>query len=170
MAKRSSPTDKDFERIAETIINTDDYGKIQDKDSFDIEYDDYFEHNGEFFERDRFRDKVYDKVKEQLRTYEGSVFTDAGGKDLKRDRQQTAKRIVNTRKQYIKEGASKVDLKGYDTQIDPQPKKPKRVVDKSQYNKPVKYKGKVIYGRETTHLLYGKTITRVRNAKGQFIK
>lgn len=35
--------------------------------------------------------------------------------DLKQDRKITAKTVVNTRKEYIKKGANKVDLKGFDT-------------------------------------------------------
>lgn len=47
--------------------------------------------------------------------FDSRLFKKARGKDLDRDREVTAKVIVDTKEEYLKKGSSKVDLEGYDT-------------------------------------------------------
>ena len=89
-----------------------------------------------------------------------------GGHDISRDRKQTSERVVKTKDEYLLRGASKVDLKGYDTK---QKKKSKRK-PKVHFNKLGSSKGKKIYGRAIKVKLRGKVFTRYIDSKGRFIK
>lgn len=61
--RRTSPTEKDFERIAETLINDDTFKKIVDYDSFLEAYKKYFEDNPEMINKE-FEDSVFKDVLE----------------------------------------------------------------------------------------------------------
>lgn len=109
-----TPPDKDIDRIAETIW-LESNGKIIDRDTFDLHFDGYM---GDLNTKQdsRIRERTFKELREQHPEVKTTrIFSEAGGKDLKRDQQKTAKEVVTTEKEYRKKGAGKVDLKDYDT-------------------------------------------------------
>lgn len=83
-----------------------------------------------------------------------SLFKRAGGTDLRRDRQRTAKTVVKTEQEFIRKGAKRVDLQGLDT---------KRTLGRSR--------GKtVLVVRRDKVIVKGKKVTRFRDKKGRFVK
>lgn len=151
-----SPTDKDCERYAETLYNADIENNIQDRDSFDLAFDQYFDGDLQMQENDRVKSKTFRKMRGLNPAISPTrLFTDAGGKSLSRDRQETAQEIVTTRKEYRKKGSSKVDLKGYDT--------------KKRFTHAKRYKGRVIYTERSMFRIKGKEVTRFRGKDGRFV-
>ena len=114
MAKRKTPTD-DVERLAERIWQFSG-GRIIDRESFDYAFDKYLEDEDLNRSQDsKLRNGCFDALRQKrMFIKKGSVFKKAKGKSYSRDIATTAKTIVTTEKEYIKKGASKVDLKGYD--------------------------------------------------------
>lgn len=170
LKRQPSPTDDDFERVAEAIINTDDFNLIQDRNSFDKEYDDYFENSTEWKKNRDFRDAVFkNALKLKPKISSDKLFTEAGGKNLTQDRKTNAKIIVTSKQEYIDKGASRVDLKGFDTI----PRKSR----KREFNKIGRINNKIVFSSEyPSFKLKTKTgnpesvITRFRDKKGRFVK
>lgn len=163
MPRRKSP-EEDFDRLAERLQNQ--YGKyIKDEESFNVAYDSYLAElpdSHPLFKKLN-RSKVFEKVfthKKDSTQYmtRDNIYKEAGGKDLNKDRQKTAKRVVKTRKEYEKAGASRVDLEGYDTKQD----------FNARYKKPGRVKGKIVFVREASYKRYGKTFHIYRDKRGRF--
>jgi len=158
-----SPTSEDIERIAETLINTDDFDEIQDKDSFNLAFDEYLGSNDALVKNKDVRNATFKEVQRLKPTVESKeVFTKAKGKDLRRDRRSDAKEIVSTQAEYTRKGAGKVDLKGYDTK----PRRPKKDV----FNKIGRIKNKIVYVKAIRITVRGKRVNRFRDVKGRFAK
>ena len=163
MAKRrNSPTGEDIQRIAETLINNDSFGNIQDFDSFEQAYEEYMLEGGqdEMAKRKDIKEKVFNDVMQIRPSVERDrIFSKAGGKDLKKDRKTNAKTIVTDRREYEERGASKVDLKGYDT-------KPKTRRERFRFIG--KSKGKTVFAEKVFINFKGKRMRRYRDKKGRF--
>ena len=111
MAKRTTPED-DERRLAERIRNN--YGKeIQDRNSFNLAFSKLLDTSDKALtdSQKSLRGKIFKRysnlteVQTELKAGEFTkkdLFTEAGGKDLAKDRQRTAKTIVKTKKKYIK--------------------------------------------------------------------
>ena len=155
--------DLDIERIAETIDNLDIFNEIQDKDSFDLAYDDYLG-DSTLTKKEDFRENVFKKLKNKhpQRIVDERIFTKAGGKFLRQDKRQTAKTIVTTKTEYIKKGSRKVDLKGYDTKA-----KKKKV--KRKLNIVGKVKEKIVYSSKEYIFVRGVSRIRYRDRLGRFV-
>jgi hypothetical protein len=112
--KAGSPTEKDAERIAERIYL--EYGNlIKDKRTFNEAYSNYF-HGSLTDGIEDLRPRIFNILqKRNKKIIDKDLFKKAGGKDFDADRKSTAKELVSTPEQYIKRGAQRVDLKGYDT-------------------------------------------------------
>ena len=110
--KRTTPED-DITRLAENL-NRNSSG-IVDKDTFDIAFDNYMVDLTP--EQDStLRTKVFNEIRKKKKgVSKETVFSDAGGKDLARDRRQTSKRVTTNIDTYKRVGAQNIDLKGYDT-------------------------------------------------------
>lgn len=61
--RRPSPTDKEIERIAESIFNLDVADEIQDRDSFDEAFDNYFEEDSDMKKNPFVRDKSFKDIR-----------------------------------------------------------------------------------------------------------
>ncbi len=168
MARRlPSPTPDEIDRINETLEGLAKF-KIQDRDSYDLAFNDYMNLNEATikgfeitFRNDGFKD--YSLKHPAISTER--LFTKAKGKDLRRDRLQTAKRVVTTRKEFIKLGASEVDLKGFDTA---RQRVTKDILRRRTFTIPARVKGRVVFALKTSVVVKGKRQVRHRNAKGQF--
>lgn len=146
--KRSTPPD-DSDRLAENLFNFD--RNIIDKQSFNEAYDKYLTDSPEAVGNAHLRDMTFNSLRKNHRVVKNeNLHTKAGGKSLRQDRRTTAKTVVKTRKEYIKQGASKVDLKNYDT-----------IASR---------KGTIIFARKSTNKsVKGKVHMRLRDTKGRFV-
>ena len=165
MAKRKSPDPDDIDRINETLDQREGF-KIQDRDSYDLAFDDYMgivraNTDQKKLRNDAFNDyfqKHPDISKERL-------FKKAKGRDLSRDRLRTAEKVVTTRRAYIKGGARHLDLKGYDTA--------RQRITKQQrieriFTIPARIRKKVVYAMRTSVVVKGHRVLRHRDSRGRF--
>lgn len=152
----------DHERIAQSVWS-DSQGKIVDRDTFDLHFGDFISDKGSITpKQEQLRDVVWKQLKENHPNVSSQrIFTKAGGKNLKQDRKQTASVVVTDEKEYIKKGARRTDLKGYDTKTTRKQKHQLDIVGKRS--------GKIVYGRKTYVTVKGKKQVRYRDAKGRFI-
>ena len=167
MARRQgSPTDEDIERVAESILISDSFREIVDEDTFIQKYEEYFEEESHLRNDINFRDSTFRKYRDlNPDISDKSLFSKAGGKNLRRDKAQNAQTVVTDVKEYNELGASRADLKGLDTV----PKKPK-------FNIPSRIKGKVVYSKKeyVTVKMFNKKpiapkkVVRYRDDKGRF--
>lgn len=109
---------QDYERFAENLYNS--YQFIDNTKKFNVAFDEYLNERGFGITKKQdtiLRQKSLGILKDRgiISGKEDELFNDAGGKDLKRDRANTAQTVVNTEEEYIRRGASRVDLRGYDT-------------------------------------------------------
>ena len=128
-----------------------------DKDTYDMHFKEFI---GDVSPRQEryLKPAVFQQLKKQHSGISNSrLFTKAGGKDLNRDRKTTAKEVTTSKTEYVKKGAARVDLKGYDTK------------QKTKYNYPAIRQGKVIYARKTFVSINGKKHARYRDNKGRFV-
>lgn len=148
MSKREYELDAD--RIAETLFHR--YGKaIVDKETFDRAFDNYMEGSG-----DELREMVFNHYRSNHPSIgKSSIFKKAGGKDFERDKRTTSKQIVTSRKEYIRRGASNVDLKGYDTKT---------------FDVRGKVGEKVVFAREETIQYKVNKVRKFRDKRGRFVK
>lgn len=163
MAKRESPDAEDIERINETLDQREGF-KIQDHDSYDLAFDDYLRDTA--FKESVRDDAFADYAASHPAVSKERLFTKAKGKDLSRDRSKTAKRVVTTRKEYIKQTAPRVDLKGFDTA---RQRITKEQVVRRTFTIPARSKGRVVFAMRTSVIVRGRRVVRHRNSKGQFV-
>ena len=154
MTRRKSPTPEEIERINETLDTREGF-KIQDRDSYDLAFDDYMGIVKADTDQKDFRTKAFNNY---LSTHpdisKERLFKKAKGTDLRRDRLRTAKTVVKTRGAFIKATAPEVDLKGYDTA--------RQKVTKEQriqrtFTVPARVKGRVVYSMKTSVTIQYKT-------------
>ncbi len=105
-------------------------------------------------------------VEEHPDTSTERLFSKAKGRDLRKDRLKTAKKVVTTRKEFIKEGAKEVDLKGFDTA---RQKVTKEILRRRTFTVPARVKGRVVFAIKISVVVRGKSLTRFRDSKGRFV-
>ena len=165
MAKRKSPTPDDIDRINETLDTREGF-KIQDRDSYDLAFDDYMGIMKPDADQRDFRNNAFaDYSQKHPDVSTERIFRKAKGRDLRRDRLKTAKRVVKTRKEYIKFTAPEVDLRGFDTA---RQRVTKAQIIQREFTIPARSKGRIVFARKTFVVVKGKRVVRFRNAKGQF--
>lgn len=147
MGRRVTPQEE-FDRFAERLLNQ--YPGIENEDEFNNAFDNYMEEltpgqDGEL------REKSWGYIKDKI------VFKSAGGKDLKRDRMKTAKKVVFSKDVYIKHGAQRVDLSGLDT------KGGKRIL-----KFPARVRGKIVYASKETITRMNNEVVVARDKMGRF--
>lgn len=166
MVKRKTPED-DPDRLADRLRD-EAKDQIQDRDSFDLAFNKLIEvPEGQLnADQRRFRNQVFKNYRfKNPEVSKERLFTKAKGRDLRRDRQTTAKNIVTTRDKFIDREASKVDLKGFDTR---KQKFTKRISRSRRLTIPSKVKGKVVFSEKTFVTVKGIRKVRFRDAKGRF--
>lgn len=133
---RTSPGYDDFDRLAENLMNNGYFPSNKDELSNDMA--DYFEGEEEI-------PKDLKTKKAQKDILKFVLFKSGGGKNLRRDQQQDAKRIypntVHGRREYSAHGADKTDLSGIDTK---QGKRKKSTVQRREFNTFGIVQGKVV--------------------------
>lgn len=161
MATRVRDYEKDSERIAKELLRR--AGKsIQDRGTFDDAFLQYMGAAGEpLIEKSKFSDKVFrdyrDIAERDGKTIsKKNIFKDAGGKNLKRDRETTANVVVDSSIEYTKKGAGKVDLRGYDTR-------------KERFIFTGRQKGSIVDARKITIRFRGKSQTRYIDRRGRYV-
>ena len=118
--KTITPTDEELRRMADNLWGAK-KGEIRDKETFDAAFNDYFLADvGSMKNEAEIRKKVFNLVfdvygNEGKRVSKKSIFKKAGGKSFEQDKRTKAKRVVVSAEEYIRLGAQKVDLAGYDT-------------------------------------------------------
>ena len=163
--QRTSPPDEDIDRINETIFRN--YGGgIKDEETYIKAYNDYLGINmNETLSE--IKDRAFSSYQDRHpQVQSGSIFKKAGGKDLERDRKITNKVIVTDTKDYIKRGATRVDLQDYDTK-NALMSKP----NKKDFGRLGKVKGVTVYCCESK-IFEGKKKERIilRDRRGRFTK
>lgn len=167
--KGESPTPEEIEAINEAIDSRSG-ASIQDRDSYDLAYNDYMNYSEKELEEDNVLFNMREEVWEHFSMNHPDVakerlFSKAKGRDLRRDRLKTARKVVTTRKQYIKGGASKLDLKGYDTA---RQRITKGIAQRRTFTVPSRIKGRVVFSIRTSVVVRGKSMVRYRDARGRF--
>lgn len=158
-----TPPDE-IDRINERI-NREAKFQVQDRDSYDLAFEDLFEVALTSKQR-TLRSKAFkDYLEDHPEVSNERLFKKAKGRDLRRDRLKTARRVVTTRKQFIKEGAREVDLRGFDTA---RQKVSKKVIQRRTFTVPSRIKGRVVFSEKTSVVVKGKKLVRFRDAKGRF--
>jgi len=151
----------DIERLAESMknFNQSEFDDIESQSDLNSFLDGYF---GD----DSYKKLVSGTRKSQL--MKSVIFRQSGGKDLNKDKQQTADTVYPAtdkgKKQYKKTGASKSDLSGLDTKKGkPRPSR--------QFTEYGKIKERIVKIRPITiKLKSGKTYTRYIDSKGRFAR
>ncbi len=166
MTKRKSPDPDDIDRINETLDQKEGF-KIQDRDSYDLAFDDYFGIIRANSDQRKLRDKAFgDYVQKHPDVSTERLFSKAKGRDLRRDRLKTAKKVVRTRKEFIKSTAPEVDLRGFDTAR-------QRITRKQKIERtftiPARARGRVVFAMRTSVVVKGKRVARHRDSKGRFV-
>jgi len=169
--KRSTSQDE-FERMAENLYTT--YGDvITDRATFETAYETYFSPNDAVVNDTALRERVFGIMvknkgisREKKMDDMKALYQVGDGKNFDYDKKRIAKTVYpNTRKgriKYVKKGASKSDLDGFDML-----KKPKKKT--RTYSSLGKVKGKSVYAYESTFKRKGKVIMRLRDDKGRFV-
>ncbi|NIP39037.1 MAG: hypothetical protein GWO07_07090 [Candidatus Dadabacteria bacterium] len=91
--------------------------RIVDRDSYDIEFTKLFETKKLTRGQQRLRERAFKEYSDRHGTTQQRLFTDAGGKSLEKDRQRTAKVVLDDPVKFEERGAQKVDFKGLDTKF-----------------------------------------------------
>ena len=142
--------------------------EIQDRDSYDLAFSDLLNLDEDELSMDqkKMRSEGFnDYVGTHPDVSTNRLFSKAKGKDLRRDRLKTAKRVVKTEKDYIKGTAPKVDLKGYDTA---RQRTAKKIRKSKVFTIPTIRKGKVVHSIKTSVVIKGNTVIRYRDMTGKF--
>lgn len=166
MVKRKTPED-DPDRLADRLRDRF-RNKIQDRDSFDLAFNRALElRESELTSKQKtFRNQTFKSyLSKNENVSQERLFTKAKGKDLKRDRLVTAQEVVETREEFVKKGARKVDLKGFDTA---RQKLDRKIARKRLLIIPSRVRGKVVFSERTFVVIRGKKIVRFRDSKGRF--
>ncbi len=158
---------EEIDRINERLFNTSSV-QIQDRDSYDLAFNDLLSVNEKeitpkqnSFRANAFRDYVVDHPDVSTKR----LFTRAKGKDLERDRRQTARRVVTTQKEFERETAPDVDLKGFDTA---RQKVSRRIRIQREFTTPARLKGKIVFTKKEFVTVKGKRQLRFRSPSGRF--
>jgi len=160
---RRKTTDEDLDRLAENLlISEGDF--IQDRDSFDVAMKRYLGDNEGLSNKSK--NMVFDLVRTTKPSVsEDRLFKEAGGEDLKRDRLQTAKEVVRTRKEFIEKGADKVDFAGFDVRRQ-DIRRFKQIPE--GFEVPARVKKKRVFAKKTSVRVRGKTVAVHRDKFGRF--
>ena len=161
-----TPPDE-IDRINERLFRESKF-QIQDRDSYELAFNDLLSTAEDDLSLDqkRLRNNGFDDyVSDHPDVAKERLFSKAKGRDLRRDRLRTAKKVVTTRKQYIKGGASKLDLKGYDTA---RQRITKGIAQRRTFTVPSRIKGRVVFSVKTSVVVKGKRLVRYRDARGRF--
>ena len=167
---RKTPED-DFERLAERLYFQDGEN-ISDRDTFNFYYQRYLVDVEGSITNANNESTVWAKYSQRYDVVTPSVFKKAGGKDFERDKAKTAKTVVTSRREYVKRGASNVDLRGYDT---PKPRKSsvaalrKELNIKARFVFPGKQKGAVRHARKISIMVKGKRQVRFIDKHGRYV-
>lgn len=149
VSKRFTP-ETEPDRLAERL-NSQFGNEIQDRDSFDNSFNRLLslEENELSSGQRTLREQTFVQLRNKVPGIDSRrLFQEAGGKDLKRDRLKTAKKVVKSKKVFISRGASRVDLKGFDTLT--------------------VTKGRVMFAKRIFVTVRGKQQVRFRDRKGRF--
>lgn len=142
--------------------------EIQDRDSYDLAFNDLLsltEKDLSSKQKGLRNDGFGDYLNDHPEVSEERLFTKVGkGKDLRRDRLKTAKKVVRTKEKF-RGKASIVDLAEFDTRTQ---KVTKEITRRRRFNIPAKVKGRVVFAVKTSVVVMGKSQVRFRNSKGQF--
>lgn len=166
MVRRITPSDE-IDRINDRLFRESKF-QIQDRDSYDLAFNDLLSlRDGDLSSNQRrLRNTGFSKfISEHPEVAKERLFTKAKGRDLRRDRLQTAKRVVTTRKEFIKEGAREVDLKGFDTA---RQKVTRQIISRRTFTVPARIKGRVVFAKKISVVVKGKSVVRFRDSKGRF--
>ena len=158
---------EEIDRINERLFRQSKF-QIQDRDSYELAFNDLLSLTEPTIsgKQKQLRNSGFsDFLKEHPDVSRERLFTRARGKDLRRDRLKTAKRVVTTRKEFVKEGAKDVDLRGFDTA---RQKVTKDIIARRTFTVPARVKGRVVFSMRTSVVVKGKRQVRHRNSKGQF--
>ena len=161
-----TPPDE-IDRINERLFRESKF-QIQDRDSYDLAFNDLLstDESDMSLNQKRLRNNAFgDYVSDHPDVAKERLFSKAKGRDLRRDRLKTARKVVTTRKQYIKGGASKLDLKGYDTA---RQRITKDISRRRTFTVPAKVRGKIVFALRTSVVVRGKSMVRHRDALGRF--
>lgn len=162
-----TPSDE-IDRINERIERESGF-KVQDRDSYDLAFNDIMDipENELTAKQKKLRNEAFDQfLRKNPDVSSERIFTSARGKQLERDRRQTAKKVVTTTKEFKKQGASDVDLKGFDTA---RQKFSKRIAEERRFTVPSRLKGKVVFSERTFVTVLGRRQVRFRDPKGRFV-
>ena len=167
MTRRKNTSLYDNSLIIENVESQGGEG-IQDRDSFDMIYDGYMNIDSDNItpKQAKLRNRIFKEfvdIHPDVSTER--LFKKAKGKDLRRDRLKTARKVVTTRKKYIKGGASKLDLKGYDTA---RQRVTKGIIQRRTFTVPARVRGKIVFALRTSVVVRGKSVVRHRDALGRF--
>ncbi len=164
--RRITPPDE-IERINERLFRESRL-KIQDRDSYDLAFNDLMSLDDRTIsakQKELRNDAFDDFLGKHPEVSSERLFTKAKGRDLRRDRLKTAKRVVKTRKEFIKETAPEVDLRGFDTA---RQRVTKEILRRRIFTVPARVQGRVVFAMRTSVVVRGRRQVRHRNAKGQF--
>lgn len=157
MPTARATTQDDSTRLAENLNIFD--PSIEDRDSFDEAYISYLT-GTDALDNKQLMNDTFKKLRSKKSNISNErIFKKAGGKNLKQDRLTDAKVIVKSRREFIKKGAQRVDLKGFDTK-----KRGNRFNILAQSGK------QTVFAREDTIKMRGKTINVLRDQKGRFVR
>jgi len=152
VSKRRTP-EEDFDRFFERFFN--EFPFIKDRETFDKAFNEYLEMGVTPEQDEILREQTWNRIKDSSSF---NLHKEADGKDLSKDRQHEAKKVVDTVQQYKKKGATRTDLRGFDT-----PKKRKN------FDVVGKVAGKIVYAHsEVIQYKKGKQI-KYRDRKGRFV-
>lgn len=142
--------------------------QIQDRDSYDLAFNDLLNKTDEDLtstQRSLRNVGFREFVSDHPNVSNERLFTKAKGKDLKRDRRRTAGRVVETRQEFVEAGASKVDLKGFDTA---RQKITRDIVRRRTFTVAGRIKGRAVFTKRTSVKVRGKKQLRFRDSRGRF--
>ena len=167
---RRKTTDDDIDRLVENLLLQEgDF--IQDRDSFDLSLKRYIPE--ENFS-DRSKDKIFNEIINQKPSVlRERLFKKAKGKDLQRDRRQTAKIVVKTREEFIKRGSKRVDFAGFD--IKESEIRRQAIISRKGFDVAsvitIKKTGirKVVFSKRESVIIKGKSFVRHREKLGRFV-
>ncbi len=164
--RRITPPDE-IDRINERIFRESKF-KVQDRDSYDLAFNDLLSLDDKAItsnQRALRTNSFQDFIREHPEVSTERLFTKVGkGKDLRRDRLRTAKKVVETREEF-KGKASDVDLRGFDTA---RQKVKKAVLRRRTFTVPAQVKGRVVFAMRTSVTVKGKSQVRHRDSRGRF--
>ena len=146
----------DIERVAESIQI--EYGRaITDEETFDKAFNTYMKGNqGRSVIKEMVKAEYSERFTPLTIKNQQTTFRRAKGKYIVKDQKTTSKNIVTTVKEYKMRGASRTDLQGLDT------KQSKKLA-------PSRIDGRIQFVQVSTFISKGRTVTRYRNNKGQFV-